>query len=228
MTPMRRLLSRFILMLAATLAGSPAWAQAPTQSAAPASSTRSTTGVIDFGVRGTSLTGDGARYERYRDLGDGLFLERALVGREWNNWLLDFRAEHAGRRDQRYVGAFTRPGQFRGWVMWDQIPMLMSNSTRTLFTSPSANVLAIDDALQAQVQAQPSALAAVFAANSRVFDTRSRRHIFETGFEYIASAGAHVQGPGAADDARGDDSVRRQFRSQQSRGAAGTGDAHAQ
>ncbi len=30
---------------------------------------------IDFGVRGTVTTGDAARYERYRDLGDGLFLE---------------------------------------------------------------------------------------------------------------------------------------------------------
>ena len=32
-------------------------------------------GRIDFGVRGTTLDGDAARYERYRDLGDGLFLE---------------------------------------------------------------------------------------------------------------------------------------------------------
>ena len=36
--------------------------------------------TIDFGVRGTSADGDAARYERYRDLGDGLFLETRAAG----------------------------------------------------------------------------------------------------------------------------------------------------
>ena len=193
---MKSHIPRCILILSLALVAAEARAQtpaAPAPQAAPAA-TASTTGMIDFGARGTSLTGDGARYERYRDLGDGLFLERALVSREWNQWLLDFRAEHAGRRDQRYVGMFVRPGQFKGWAMWDQIPMLMSNSTRTLFNSTSDSVLEIDNALQAQVQAQSTSLPAVFAANSRIFDTRSRRHIFETGFEYLATQALTFKG----------------------------------
>ncbi len=176
-------------MLAATLVAS-AEASAQTPAQAPASSW----GVIDFGARGTSLTGDGARYERYRDLGDGLFLETAGLGREWNRWFVDLRAEHVGRRDQRFTGLFSRPGQFKGWASWDQVPMLMSNSTRTLFTSSSPSVLVIDDALQAQTQALITSLPSLFAANSRGFDTRSRRHLFETGFEYIATQALTIKG----------------------------------
>lgn len=174
---MRRQIASLTLILSCTFApGSNAFAQG----------TPTTTGQVDLGARGTSLTGDGARYERYRDLGDGLFLDRAVLSRERGQWLLDFRTEHTGRRDQRFVGTATRLGQFRVWGMWDQIPMLMSRSTRTLFTATSESVLEIDNALQAQVQTTPASLSTVFAANNRVFDTRSRRHIFESGFEYFA------------------------------------------
>ena len=68
----------------------------------------------DFGVRGTSVDGDSARYERYRDLGDGLFLETVRLNRERKGWLFDLAAEHVGRRDQRYVGNVVRPGKVKG------------------------------------------------------------------------------------------------------------------
>ena len=58
-------------------------------------------GAIDFGVRGTSFDGDGARYERYRDLGDGLFVESLRLARARNGWVLDVTADHVGRTDQR-------------------------------------------------------------------------------------------------------------------------------
>jgi len=48
---------------------------------------RATTGSIDFGVRGTSVNGEPARYERYRDLGDGLFLGGIRLNRETTNGL---------------------------------------------------------------------------------------------------------------------------------------------
>ena len=35
----------------------------------------------------TNLDGDSARFERYRDLGDGLFLETVRVNREAQGWL---------------------------------------------------------------------------------------------------------------------------------------------
>jgi len=145
-------------------------------------------GAFDFGVRGTSLDGDGARYERYRDLGDGLFLEGAQLSRERSGWLLDFQAEHAGRRDQRYTARAVKPGKLKVWFRWDQIPMLLSRTTRTLFTGIGTGTLSIDDALQAQVQAQPTAIAAVFGQFANQFETRTRRHIAEAGIAYVASA----------------------------------------
>ena len=142
------------------------------------------TGSIDFGVRGTAMDGDGARYERYRDLGDGLFMERARAGRFRNGWLVDLSADHAGRRDQRYTANAERIGTFKSWFMWDQIPMLLSRETRTLYSGIGTGELRIADPLQAQVQAQRAALAGVFDEFGVQFDTRTRRHIGEGGFEY--------------------------------------------
>lgn len=147
-----------------------------------------TYGSVDFGVRATHLDGDGARYERYRDLGDGLFLDRARYNTEKRGWMFDLAADHAGRRDQRFAGRAVRPGQFKVWGQWDQIPMLMSRTTRTLFSVTSPGVLEIDDAIQSQVQAQASYLATAIQT-ARTFDLDSRRHIFEGGAEYVAKNG---------------------------------------
>ena len=88
---------------------------------------------VDFGVRGTDVDGDAARYERYRDLGDGLFLERVRLNREPNGWLLDLAAR--SRRPARPAlspADAVGPGRFKAWFLWDQIPMLLSRTTRTL------------------------------------------------------------------------------------------------
>ena len=47
----------------------------PVAAAGQETGTTTQSGSIDLGVRGSNLTGDAARYERYRDMGDGLFLE---------------------------------------------------------------------------------------------------------------------------------------------------------
>lgn len=147
-----------------------------------------TTGFFDFGGRGTSTTGDAARYERYRDMGNGLFLENARLMRDRNGWLVSVNAEHIGRSDQRYQGTFQKPGRFKGWVSWDQIPMVMSVTTQTLFVPPTGNEFTIEDPLQQQVQLNVNNLPAVFAANARTFDTKSQRDIFLTGFQFLPTA----------------------------------------
>jgi MtrB/PioB family decaheme-associated outer membrane protein len=180
-----------ICALALALIPIRAHAQVPVPPAAAPSSPWS--GAIDFGVRGTSVTGDAARYERYRDLGNGLFIDDARLKQDKDSWILDLGAEHVGRRDQRYTGSVVRPGKLKVWLLWDQIPMLLSRTTRTLFTGVGTGVLSIDDALQAKVQAQPSALAAIFPQSSTVFETTTRRHIAEGGFEYLATSAFTVK-----------------------------------
>ena len=78
---------------------------------------------------------------------------------------MDLGADNIGRRDQRFDGLFVRPGKFKGYALWDQIPMLMSQTTQTLFTEDVENpqgMMTVTDNLQAQVQAVPGALAPVF------------------------------------------------------------------
>jgi MtrB/PioB family decaheme-associated outer membrane protein len=180
------------VLLVATLAlvPSPAGAQTPDTTGAAG-----TTGRIDFGVRGTSLTGDAARYERYRDLGDGLFLENIRLAQAGPTWWSDFTAEHVGRTDQRFRVNFTRPGQVRIWAMYDQIPMLFSRTTRTLYDDDGFPAgLLIDDAIQEQVAADRDVLPGLFDANARTFDLNTRRYTGVGGFEYLPTQAWTLRG----------------------------------
>ena len=147
-------------------------------------------GLIDFGIRGTSVSGEPARYERYRDLSDGLFLGGLRLNRETTGWVLAAGADNLGRRDQRFEGQVIRPGKFKGFAMWDQIPMLMSRTTRTLFAEDfdrPQGVLSIPDSLQSHVQATPASLLETFNTNAREFSTKSRRHSGRAEVEYMAT-----------------------------------------
>ena len=182
------------LAMAQTPPSTPAPAGAPAPgAAAPAEADEhpplpTTYGSLDFGIRATHLDGDSARYERYRDLGDGVFLDGSRFSTQQRGWVFDLAADHAGRLDQRYTGSAIRPGRFKIRGQWDQIPMLMSRTTRTLFAVTSPGVLEIDDAIQSQVQTQASYLTTA-VQTARTFDLSSRRHIFEGGAEYVAKNG---------------------------------------
>src|SRR4029453_8492492 len=175
-----------VALALAPLATSAQTTTPPPQEMTPATTVPST-GIFDFGVRGTNLNGDAARYERYRALGSGLFLEGVRVGRQRSGWLLSFSADHVGWSDQRFVGNAERLGTFKSWFIWDQIPMLFSRTTRTLFTGIGSGQLQILDAVQTQVQAQPSAISPLFSQFGSVFETETQRHIAEGGFSYDAS-----------------------------------------
>jgi MtrB/PioB family decaheme-associated outer membrane protein len=160
--------------------------------ASPARATTSdfTKGWADFGARGTSVTGDDARYERYRDLGNGVFLETLRTQFFKNNWFANVDANHVGRDDARYEGRITRPGTLKGWFTWDQVPMLMSRTTQTLYQTVSPGVFRIDNsiraALQAATPAQQPALMTGFVTNNAIgFDTASHRHLADGGFQYL-------------------------------------------
>ena len=147
-------------------------------------------GFIDFGARGTGTTGDAARYERYRDLSDGLFLERVRLDRRQSDWLLQFDAQHVGYEDQRYIGTATKQGKFRGWFMWDQIPMLLSRTTRTFYQGDvlhNNGTLVMDDAIQSAGQTNANNIPLLFDANAQTFELWTKRHIAETGAQYLAS-----------------------------------------
>lgn len=150
--------------------------------------------IIDVGARGTSVNGDAARYERYRDLRDGPFIEALRWEGKKKDWDLSVRGDHTWWRDQRYVASATRPGKMKTWFMWDQIPMVMSYTTRTLFVQDFGDepgLMTIDPAIRAQIQSSASAspnyaaVPGLFNSNAQTFDTRGRRMIAQGGLEYL-------------------------------------------
>ena len=181
----RRLCTGVFFM--ATIAVAPASAQttppspparSPQEPAATAAAP--VNGWVDLGVRVTGVDGDPARYQRYRDLGDGLFLDTLRQAGERNGWLYTAGADHVARRDQRYFANLERPGRFKLTFAWDQIPLLISKDTRTLFDDESDGVLRVDNAIRAAARGQVTNLAP-FLADARQFRSGSRRDTLRVG-----------------------------------------------
>ena len=83
----------------------PAAAQAPTPVAAPAPLPATLDlGRVDFGFRGSNVSGDAARYNRYQDLSEGALLDRFRFEKGGVFWL----GEDPTRPAQDWDAAFPR------------------------------------------------------------------------------------------------------------------------
>jgi MtrB/PioB family decaheme-associated outer membrane protein len=140
---------------------------------------------IDFGGRITSVDGDEAHFERYRDLRDGAVVPRFRFTTEREDWLFAVRADNVGYRDQHYGAEAERFGRIKARFDWDQTPLFISQTTRTLYTTESPGVLRLDDAVQQAIQAGTLTLANASLA-AVPFDTRSRRDRAAFGLTYRA------------------------------------------
>jgi MtrB/PioB family decaheme-associated outer membrane protein len=148
-------------LLAALLAigVAPAWGQPSGQTSPAAVQTSGgeagvgpSRSFIDFGGRVGSVTGDPARWQRYRDLRDGPVISGFFFRVARHDWFLSAAGDHVGYRDQRYRLDAERPGLLRARFLWDQIPLFISQDTRTLYKSEDAGTLRIDDSIQAGIQ----------------------------------------------------------------------------
>lgn len=133
-------------------------------------------GTIDFGGRYTDVTGDEARFQRYRDLRGGAFLNEVLFGRRSENWTLLAQAWNVGYRDQKYEVEYRNVGRLRASFLWDQIPMYISADTRTLYTDAAPAVLRLEDVMQQQIQGGTKTLRD-FEDQAVNFDMRTTRYI---------------------------------------------------
>ena len=150
----RMVLSAACLLLLPALATAQTGGQTasqPTSASEPAPGT--TANRIDFGVRVGTVSGDPARWQRYRDLRNGPVINRFDVVFVENDWQWAIAGDHVGYRDQRYQLSAERPGRLRVSFLWDQIPLFISEDTLTLYREESPGVLRIDDAIQSGVQA---------------------------------------------------------------------------
>lgn len=106
----------------------------------------SVSGYFGVGIVGSDISGeDGARFQRYRDLRNGLTGGPFRLNAERGSWLLNIEADNVGRRGQRYLAELERPGKFALQIEFDQVPLFYSETTRTLYTETSPGVLRIDD-----------------------------------------------------------------------------------
>jgi MtrB/PioB family decaheme-associated outer membrane protein len=141
-------------------------------------------GQFDFGFRGDSFSGDEARYNRFRDLRDGAFLDRFRIEKETETWFARGEANNVGYRDQRYAAAFESIGKLKVDFEWNQIPLFISKDSRSLYSHTGNGVLVIDDAIQQSIQSATALgnaardLAITNAVSgARPFELRSRRDI---------------------------------------------------
>src|SRR6202163_4349250 len=127
---------------------------------------------VDVGVRGTIFgdNSDRARFQRYRDLGNGAFLDRFRFTRQTDQWLFNAQADNVGYLDQRFSSAFNAYGKVKASFEWNQIPLFYSQDTRTPYTSTTPGVLRLDDGVQLNVQRGVPLTLALVAANAAPFD----------------------------------------------------------
>ena len=181
---MRKATPTLILFLAlatsAVVSGQqPAPAPAQPVAAAPVDDARSlfdpTARQFQIGGRLSSIEGDPARWQRYRDLRDGVLFTNARYEHEWAATGQKFQvaADNVGYRDGRYVGSLDRPGRFTVTGSWDGIPQFYSVDTKTPYTANGAT-LTLDDATQRSIQNKQATLSA-YVPLAPQFDMIERR-----------------------------------------------------
>lgn len=109
---------------------------------------------LSFGALATDLDTGSAKFEEYRDLGSGFWLDRLHLSGESadGETLLDFTAVSAGRDDGRYTLALGTPGRYQLTLDYNKIPHRFGNGARLLWTETRPGVYEIPDSVQTQLQ----------------------------------------------------------------------------
>ena len=143
-------------------------------------------GTIDFGGRATSIDGDEARAQRYRDLRSGVYASNAVVGRRTQDYMIEAQGWNIGYRDQRYQLDVQRVGRMTASFLYDQIPLWISSDTRTLYVETQPGVFRLEDSMQQQIQAATKTLHA-FEDQAVDFDLKTMRRIGQADLVFNAS-----------------------------------------
>ena len=143
-------------------------------------------GSVDFGARATTVDGDEARFQRFRDLRPGVYGTNLVTGRRTQDWTLEAQAWNLGYRDQRFLVDLQRVGRLTASFMWDQIPLFISRDTRTLYTQTAPGVFRIEDLIQQDIQGGGKTLRN-FEDQATRFDLRTLRRIGEAAVVFNAN-----------------------------------------
>jgi MtrB/PioB family decaheme-associated outer membrane protein len=155
-------------------------------------------GQLSFGLRGTDLDGDFARYNRFRDRRSGAFVDSFRYTRENGAWLFRAEADNVGYRDQRFFGQYEQVGRLNLTFEWDQVPLFISRDTRTIYSGTGTSDLRVDDAIQQQMQAAGATVTSpiftnLLAGAASPFDLRYRRDLANFNMTYNATRDVDVR-----------------------------------
>ena len=148
-------------------------------------------GTVDFGGRVTSIDGDEARAQRYRDLRSGIYANNLVAGRRTQDWSLEAQAWNIGYRDQRYQLDFDRVGRLRASFLYDQIPLWISADTKTLYVETQPGVFRLEDSMQQTIQAGQATLHA-YTDQAVRFDLETMRRIGQADVVFNATPNTDI------------------------------------
>jgi hypothetical protein len=115
-----------------------------------------------IGAMNTDVDTQSSKFQEYRDLSSGFFMDFGLVGEGSGDRYFDLDAVNVRRDDARYTLNYGVLGRYNILFDYNKIPHRFGNGGRMLFTRTSAGVYQIADPIQAALQ---GAVTAQFNAN---------------------------------------------------------------
>ena len=190
--------NRLLMVTAALVLASTSLALAQTQPAQPAPASP-LLGSVSIGYQGSSVTGDEARFERYRDLRNRQNVQFDFA-KATEKYLLDITAINVGNRNSAYGFDFAN-SKLKFEFSFDAIPFNYGYNTRTpwtVSTNGSVANLTLDPATRLAIEtrtipsgtvgiannAATAALPSVWRPLATPFDLDSRRDSFHVGLKY--------------------------------------------
>src|SRR5262245_484501 len=190
--------TRTMILTGALLAASAGYAQAQDTKPAPARPEQAVStftprlGTIDFGYRGTSFTGDEARYNRYRDLRDGPLVDKFRFSKENETTVFRAEANNVGYYDQRYFADLQSLGKVRATFEFNSNPLYQVQA-RGYFNGAGTSTLTINDAAQTAIQTNAANAESALAAYGNDYNIKGRRDIANVNLIYTAARDVDVK-----------------------------------
>ena len=133
-------------------------------------------GEIEAGVRFLAGDRSSSKFEEYREINRGLFLEDLSLDIEdkKDRYYIEFRGHDFIEEDQNYQARAGRYGKYYFEFEWDQIPHVFSNTGQLLYNRAGKGTFVLDDIIQSTIQAG-GATVEEFASQVHPIDLDLRR-----------------------------------------------------
>jgi MtrB/PioB family decaheme-associated outer membrane protein len=147
-------------------------------------------GILEIGARGLAGDRNSSKFDEYRDLSPGFFVQRFETRLEHlfqSNYFFNFQTRKSLDNDQSFRASFGNYGKFHFDVKWDATPHDFTNAASTLYTQSSPGVFTFPSALRTSLQSNPAGLASILNG-ATAMDVSLKRRLGSGTFEYTPAA----------------------------------------